>query len=370
MKKKLLLLLVQLLLSNLSSAQGSIKKIIVDADTNEPISNANIYANNDIKSGTTSNEDGMFAIQTLQKDNSLIISHISYKLKTVTIAKHLSDTIKLDKEIKQLEDVYIKNLSGYDIMRRVVTNLKKNHSVEPVLYNVYVREIAYENDKSKLHILAEYLFYLYQNKNSKSKFNFIKVRAKPFSKMGKKYFKDMRVMTPISIASDNIFAFKKDILKEKKIDKYDINVLGDTEYDGEDHYKLLCTRKRTNDSLLFFIDKETYAVAKKIDLISNKEIGFKKVEAKWYLSYSRRSYKSPLLKKWENKSDRNHKYEYEVIYNISDIEFYDPKEFKTTLNIIAEPVKEHLGNWSDIFWKDYNYIPLPNWIRKEIDKGK
>jgi hypothetical protein len=358
--------LILLFISYFINAQGLIKKIIVDSENNEPISNAHIYIDNDVKSGTISNEDGLIVIQAAQKENSLIISHISYKLKTVTIAKHLSDTIKLEKKITLLGDVNLTDLSGHTIMKRAVAYLKSNHYVEPVMYNVYVREIAYENDKSELHVLAEYLFNLYQNKNSNSKFRFLKVRAKPFSNTGKKYFKDMRVITPISIFTDNLFAFKKDILKEKKIEKYNIKVLGETEYDGESYYKLRCTRKRSNDSLIYLINKETYAIAKQIDLISNKEIGFKEVEGKWYLSYTRRCYKSTLFEKWKKDSDTNR--EYEVIYNIGKLEFYEPKQFKTTVNIIAEPIKEHLGNWSDSFWEDYDFIPLPNWIRKEIDK--
>ena len=257
------------------------------------------------------------------------------------------------------------------IINKVIDSLYINHFVEPVMYEVYIMVSEFEKDYSELHVLSEYFMNVYQNKKSKSEIQVIKIRAKPFSKAGKKYFKDMRMMGAISINSDNIFRFQNDIFKKKKLKNFDISIEDSANDEHSDLIKLVCKPKKEKEyaSIVLFIDRTSYAVCKMIRYYSEeeyKEIGFKEVNKKWYLDYSKVKTSSGFFSKWKSNSISTRIRT--VLYNINDSIQYDNKTFKIAFNLVAEPIKYHIGDWSDDFWDNYNYVPLPDWIKQELDK--
>jgi hypothetical protein len=178
----------------------------------------------------------------------------------------------------------------------------------------------------------------------------------------------------ISIYNDNIFRYKYDIFKKKKLKNFDIAIFDDYISNDNSCIKLLCKPKEKESfaSIVLFIDRTSYAVNKMIIYYSEseeeyKEIGFKEINNKWYLDYSKRKTNTTLFSRW--KSNSNSTCEKTVIYNINDSILYNRKAFKTTIDIIAEPIKYHLGDWSDKFWENYNYIPLSDWIKQKIEES-
>ena len=356
-----------------AKGQKTITKIIVDSETGMPISGAHVYKSDNLRTGTITNVDGKFVLKQIKENDIVNISHISYLTFTKPVNKIMSDTIKLLKKTFNLDEVIIHAATGKTIMQKVIDSLYSNHFVEPVMYKVYVQVSQFEKDHSELHVLSEYLMNVYQNKKHKSEIQMIKTRAKPFSEAGKKYFKDMRIIPAIAIVSDNIFRFKNDIFKKKKLKNFEI-IIEKNNNEKNNLIKLVCKPKKENEytRIVLFIDKSSYAVCKMIKYYSEseeefKEIGFKEVNNKWYLDYSNLKIYSDFFSKW--KPNSNSTLERKVIYNINDNILYDSKIFKTAFNLVAEPIKYHIGNWSDKFWENYNYIPLPNWIKEKIEES-
>jgi hypothetical protein len=350
-------------------AQKTIKKIIIDNETGKPVSGAHIYKSDDLKTGTVTNKDGKFVLNRISENDIVQVNHISYVTFTMPVSLLKSDTIAFQRKNYILKEVVV--ATGKAIIQKVIDSLYINHFVEPVMYEVYIRVSEFEKDYSELHVLSEYLMNVYQNKKNKSEIQVIKTRAKPFSKAGKKYFKDMRMIDAISINSDNIFRFQDDIFKKKNLKNYDITIDDNHINKNNDLIKLLCKHKKDNTSIVLFIDRTSYAVYKMIKYYSEsgeefKEIGFKEVNNKWYLDYSELIKYSDFFSKW--KSNSNSIKKRTVIYNINDSIRYDSKFFKTAFNLVAEPIKYHLGDWSDDFWDNYNYVPLTDWIKQEVDK--
>jgi hypothetical protein len=368
MKKLIFLITSIFLVSLVVKGQKTISKIIIDNETGLPVYNAHVYKSDDLKTGTITNKDGKFVFNRISKNDIIQVNHIAYFSFTKPVSLIKSDTIFLQKRAYMLEEVVATDKT---IINEVIDSLYINHFVEPVMYEVYIIVSRFEKDHSELHVLSEFFMNVYQNEKSKSKIQVIKTRAKPFSRAGKKYFKDMRMMFAISSTSDNIFRFQDDIFKKKKLKNFDITIEDNANDSNNDLIKLLCKHKKESTSIVLFIDRTSYAVCKMIKYYSDsgeefKEIGFKEVNNKWYLDYSKWNISSDLLSKW--KSNSNAIVQRTVVYNINDSIRYDSKIFKTVLNLIAEPIKYHIGDWADDFWDNYNYVPLPDWIIQNVDK--
>ncbi|CAM4325931.1 carboxypeptidase-like regulatory domain-containing protein [Gillisia hiemivivida] len=190
------------------------KKVLIDRNTLEPIDAAHIYLSNKYKTGTVSNEDGVFILKKIKQEDTLQITHLNYfplKLKFSELEK---DTIRMDPITEDLLEVTIFSESAESILIKTLDLLEENHAVEPVLYQVFIRSLEYEKDKSQLHVFGEYIFNIYQTRSHNSKLQLSNFRVKPFSELGKEYFKKMRFMSATKIHSDNIFKYKEDIFKE------------------------------------------------------------------------------------------------------------------------------------------------------------
>lgn len=72
------LIFMSLLTSGLALAQGVVKGVILDSDSNEPIIGATVF-NQDSKTGAVSNLDGSFSLKVDQASATLEISYIGYK---------------------------------------------------------------------------------------------------------------------------------------------------------------------------------------------------------------------------------------------------------------------------------------------------
>ncbi len=364
-----------LILINVSvKSQITLRKVLIDSENHKPIPFANVYLQNNYRTGTVSNEDGKFILKNIKKNSLIQISHISYKTFIGNIDSIIRDTIVLQPKTEFLQEVVVTNMSGKKIMEKAINHLAINYSVENLMYNSYIRELIFEEDMQKLHILSEYLIHVYQNKADNSKFQIEKMRAKYFSKLGAKYFKDMRVIFGIASCPENLFKNPPPYLKERNLNKLDFKIIDET----DTTFEIGCIPKKINKNTFFvyhilFIDKSSWAIKKVISYRTQDkkyywERGFKQINDKWYNSYLKINQESTLLEEWDSDSKilRN----IIAIYNINHELKYDKQSFKSYINIVAEPVKYHIGNWNDDFWENYNYIPLPDWIKEKIDSKK
>ena len=371
MRRSVLVIAFIFLNVSIVRSQETIKKTVIDAETGMPVSGAHVYKTDHLKTGTVTNRNGWFVLKRINKNDTIKISHISYIPLIVSVINLKSDTIRLSKNSIKLDEILVYDLSGKGIMEKVIDSLPANHFVEPVMYEVYVRVLDFEQDYSELHVLSEYLMDVYQNQKNNSEFHIVKTRAKPFSNAGKKYFKDMRMISAIAIYTDNIFKYQNDIFKNKKLKNYDIEIVDEISYGDYNLVKLNCFPKKKKEvgSIALFVDQTSFAVQKMIEYYSGskeefKETSFKQINDKWYLDYSKRKIYTDFFSKLKPGSKST--LERVVIYNIDKRVQYDGEVFKTVIDNIAEPIKWYLGDWSDSFWESYNYVPLPDWIREKI----
>lgn len=353
------------------TGQITLEKVLIDKETHKPIPFANIYLQNNYRTGTVSNEDGKFVLKNIKKSSIIQISHISYKTFNFTIDNISEDTITLLPKTEFLPEVIVTNASEKKIIKNVISHLEINYSVENLMYNSYIRELIYEDDMQKLHILSEYLIHVYQNKTDNSKFQIEKMRAKYFSKLGGKYFKDMRVIFGIASCPVNLSRNPPSYLKEKNLKKLNFKIIDET----DTTFEIVCFPNKISKNTFFvknvlLIDKSSWAIKKIVSYRTQDEKyfwerGFKQVNDKWYNSYLKINQKATLLEEWSPNTEILRKII--AIYNINHELKYDKELFKSYINIVAEPVKYHIGNWDDDFWENYNYIPLPEWIKERID---
>lgn len=91
----------------LVSSQSTISGTVTDSETGEPIFNATIFLENTTK-GTVSDPDGKFEIEGIFGEfPNLVISHIGYYSKTLSIKGRKTVNFKLKPNVKQLQTVEI-----------------------------------------------------------------------------------------------------------------------------------------------------------------------------------------------------------------------------------------------------------------------
>lgn len=335
-----------------------IKGKAIDIHTGKGIASVHIIGNG--VQGSITNVDGNFAV-SMERKSILTFSHIGYETKKITIAE-LSDSsiIKLEPRTESLNEVVVisKSITAKDIMSRVYDNFKTNHAIEPVYYNFYNRVVNCSVKDSTLNIIEEHAGVVKQNKLQLSRYALEKSRVKAFSEKGNSDLEARRVTSMTKMAIDNIFRYREDYLKKGASKKYDYELLSRVELLGRECYFI---RFYTPEHTYYkqgalYIDIEDYAIVKKTieenDGTILNEVNFSKENQKWYL-------KSAI----NYHTNDNITFDLRItLYNTSgktDGTFIKltPKDFS----------HEFASDFSDDFWENYNYVPLPNWLRVQMN---
>lgn len=157
MYKSLLLLLFSFFISNSFSQTYTIKGKVTDAETGEGIPFANVYPQNNLGLGKTTDFDGYYSLQITDLKDSIIVSYIGYIKRTKIIdatkkdeAGNINLNFQLQSDIRKLSDIVV--VAGedpsYPIMRKVLENKDKNDKrrLEEFEYESYVKiEIDLDN---------------------------------------------------------------------------------------------------------------------------------------------------------------------------------------------------------------------------------
>lgn len=346
--------------------QYRLTKTVVDASTNKAIQFVNVTLTRNQHIGTITNEDGLFTLYLENKSDSIEVSHIGYNKIRLTL-DYSGDTIRLNSFATILDEVTISSMSATQVMVKAIQNLENNHSVEPVTYKAFVRIVEYPQDTSEIHIFEEHSITIHQTKDSNSKFKIEKTRVNAFSEAGERRLKDLRLINMVSVYADNIFRYQDDFLKRRKIKNYNYRFLENLVNDSS-IYAIECRLKADTSiiSAKLFIDKKTFAVSKltkyyknEIGLYDFTDINFRQHGDKWYLSNSFRHFKNSIYSRYGDK--KNNYTDRVCSYTVTN-ESNNLKDFKSTVDIFAEPIKRHKGNFDDEFWGQQNHLPIPSWI--------
>lgn len=143
-----------------AQSQITLKGIVLDKETNEPLSFATITISQ-AKISVVSNEAGEFQFHIPMEMNygTVTISYLGYKtikLKVSEIKPDVMVTFKMIPQEQQLKEVEIKErkskTSAEDIVDRAIRNIKKNYPRDKTLYYGYYRDyisptwtVSYQN---------------------------------------------------------------------------------------------------------------------------------------------------------------------------------------------------------------------------------
>jgi len=144
-KKKWIILV--LLLASHSTLTQVISGIIRDSLTNNPLPLAHIV-NVDLNLGTFSNEAGEFSIRYDQLPFKLVVSHVAYQTKRITIDQSQGNLeIHVSSGITQLDDVVITNVSLEAIIKEA---WKRNKALRKQEYfgKAFYRQITTVDEKA------------------------------------------------------------------------------------------------------------------------------------------------------------------------------------------------------------------------------
>lgn len=145
---KKILLFVLLVVSPFVVAQNVLYKgVVKDFETDSPVPYVSITAKGS-NSSTVTNIDGKFQIWVSPDTKELTFSHLSYKLKSLSLnsKNRESLTIYLDIAAYELEELLIPNRPIKDIILEVLDNSQKQFSNDVVL-NTYYREMLTINNE-------------------------------------------------------------------------------------------------------------------------------------------------------------------------------------------------------------------------------
>ncbi|MCF6240972.1 MAG: carboxypeptidase-like regulatory domain-containing protein [Bacteroidales bacterium] len=362
--KTTLYFIVFLLFNTHLIGQIKFSRIIVDAETKQPINSAHVYINNKTLDGAITNMNVRFVINGVNENSILTISHISYLPISVKICEVKKDTILLVKNFYHLAEVKVNDLSTYSLMEHVLDSLKKYYPKQ-VMYLASITSYTYEPDSSFLNILNESIANVY-HKSNRVFFKVIKARSKAFSERGKRKFKNNRMVAIASIASDNLFFLKKDdIFYKGKLNLFNIQIVSEIKYKNNTLIKIKCSRKKKNedkDNFILYIDEKNYLIKKYYlyNKIQTYEIGFKVVNDQLYLDYS-------IRQKLVNvKEVPPYYFKIMTIYNIDTQTKYSPDTFQSYFKIVAQRLNNYTNDWDEEYWENYNFIPLPEWVKEKI----
>ncbi|MGZ2371061.1 carboxypeptidase-like regulatory domain-containing protein [Ancylomarina sp. YFZ004] len=346
--KHILTIGISLLVSLSAYSQAIVKGSVRNQD-NEPIPYCSVYIKNKPQAGSITNADGRYYLKTDIKPDSIIFSHIQYETKIGGIEISKTNTI-LKQKVNQISEVCIKALSAKGIMMAFYKRFKENHFIEPARYKAFTRIVS--TMKDELYLMEEYYLDLYQKKSHNTSFNIIKCRAKPFSKYGRKIFKDYRLIPLSKMRSDNIFKYREDILVKGKLKNYNLKLKGYTNINQREAYIIeFAHKENTRDKGRLIIDRESFGLASaKFD---NKEITFFVKNKQWYIN-------SVITEStWMTG-------EYKKRISIYELQDKAIKLEEKNL-IMVEKIKSFIGDYDDAFWQGFTHIPLDSVYLKQME---
>jgi CarboxypepD_reg-like domain len=137
------------------SGSAQIKGVVVD-ENNKPIPYVNIWVENE-NSGTTTEEDGTFTINTAEKGQHLILSSLGYETKKTTISD--AKIIVLKSKVVTLDEMLISKPKNTKLIE-IGDSKKRFYLPEPqVVPWFFARKFQLDDNKEELKYVKEIFFF-------------------------------------------------------------------------------------------------------------------------------------------------------------------------------------------------------------------
>ncbi|WP_162198270.1 carboxypeptidase-like regulatory domain-containing protein [Geofilum rubicundum] len=176
MKRKIILIsLIGLLFSSVKNF-SQVRSIVVDRETNQPISMVAVTVQGKSK-GTYTNEIGLFAFSEIGDTDSIQFKHIGFD-KNIISNQDLKDTIRLSPRINYLNEIIV-SPSKYSLKKSKNRNKNSNISfagfsgleltqlIKMEAYNDYIKSVKIFTKKALTKDSTYIRLHLYANKNGK-----------------------------------------------------------------------------------------------------------------------------------------------------------------------------------------------------------
>ena len=196
--KKLILILLQFPI--LFFAQQKVQ--ILDSETSKPISNARIISNQNVY---YSNDDGYILLP--ENSDNQEISAIGY---VSEIVKNYKPTISLKPKYQNIDEVKIVSVDIKKLLKDVSDNYSKIYYDQPQLYDITIKQRAFENNRMKLLMIADGKFWSKDgNYNAKDAFNdrfdqFVQLQIDNLRYLKAESYENKIKMKKQNISHDNI----------------------------------------------------------------------------------------------------------------------------------------------------------------------
>ena len=336
-----------------------IKGKIVDKLTGKGLAYVHVQSLSHSKIGSISNEQGDFILKLPRTESQILVSHVGYQSQVLPVTPGIPMHISLSPEDEVLNEVVVTAQSAREVVQQAIARLKENHAIEPVHYQFFSRIITFTPKDSTVDLLEEHIGYIYQKENHNSAFALQKSRLGYFSKVGKKEYNDYRLIGMTEMYTDNIFKYTGHYLHPRKSKKYTYAYSDDVTLGQHDCYVIHFNNPdaKYHQKGTLYIDKLTFAIAKEVKDYgtSVKEITHKQIGDKWYLS-------NTLYNRSNEKIVR--------LYNVvsppaeSDVQYVDKGLLAPNF------AKKYTQDFSDEYWEEVNFVPLPNWVATRIQQQK
>lgn len=112
LQKKLLLLLLILPISMF--AQNTLKGVVLDSGSQQPLPGVNILVKG-TSNGTTTDFDGNFILNNLKKNDVLVLTYIGFKQTTFTYTGQSNVSLSMTEDLQQLQDIVV---IGYGTVKK------------------------------------------------------------------------------------------------------------------------------------------------------------------------------------------------------------------------------------------------------------
>lgn len=374
---KIGVLLLFLLMASQVSGQDVLEKVIADDQTGAPVSYAYVQLTDNNQTGTLSNTDGLFRLQSALLSDTLMVSHIGYHPFKAAVSTFKSDTIFLEEKTLTLEEVPIYALDDVSIFKNVMERLDGNHTDEKMVYDVMLRSMTYREDHSVLHTLTDYSLEANYKSSKEGFLGMVKVNPER-ARVGRfsTQVADKSIFPHIDMLDlweYQIFSWK--LWKKSTPKKYDIRLTGTSQQESRSLLHLQLASREDAEVVTLFIDEETFAVVRKVSINVESgifsDIRFKEVKGIWYLSYCVQRFVTSTYS-----FDPGHPVVLErvVLYELAP-EKENASEFYGYFNITGNNWEDKITSWNDPFWGQFNHIPHPAWITEIVsaqpqDEGK
>ncbi len=365
------LLICCLLLTKYVTSQN----YVFDSNTKKPIESVNLYYNSN--EGLITNEDGFFELPNIIDIDTLHISHIAYKSKKILLnAFKKKDTIFLEKNTINLDEVVIKSINIKEIMIKAINKIDENYINTPYNLFGFLRQSLEENSKGVEMIEVDFISY-FDSKNSTISAKIMNAkRTKNYSKLNLETYGGVYSM----IEKGDFVRRKANFLDINNINQYKFIFAGKINYGNLEVFKI--NFSPLDDSNLQFLRKgflyidsmslafieinytfdndKLAIITNQADMsISNKKPIFKLSGVENIIKYKKLANNKWILSYLELNNVRegiykNEKYLYNLTAKIviNNIKIKDVVKVKTNYNLSKDFNKavrkyDNLDNWED-----------------------